>query len=205
MGIVPDRAETGFGYIQPGAAVTAGVSRVARFVEKPDGERAASMVADGYLWNSGIFVWRAGDFLDELTAHTPEVAPQLAAHAGDMNAFFAAVTSGISVDVGVLERSDRILVVGGRFGWDDVGTWGALRRVSSRDANGNAFSGTIQALDAHDNVVHVSEGGNAVVLFGVSNLVVVSCDGLTLVTTVERAADLKTLTASLPFSLRDRP
>ena len=204
VGIVPDRADTGFGYIQPGAAVTAGVSRVARFVEKPDRERAESMVAAGYLWNSGIFVWRAGDFLDELRAHTPEVAPQLAAHADDMHAFFAAVTSGISVDVGVLERSNRILVVGGRFGWDDVGTWAALGRVSPRDVNGNALLGTVHALDAHDNVVHASEGGNAVVVFGVSNLVVVSCDGLTLVTTVERAADLKTLTASLPSSLRDR-
>jgi mannose-1-phosphate guanylyltransferase len=204
VGIVPDRPETGYGYIQPGAPVSPDVSRVARFIEKPDRERAESMIRDGCLWNSGIFVWRAGDFLDELAAHTPEIAPQLAAHAGDMNAFFAAATSGISVDVGVLERSEKMLVVRGQFGWDDVGTWAALRRVSSRDTHGNAFVGTVHALDTRDTVAHASPTGNAIVLYGVSDLVVVSCEGLTLVTTVERAADLKTLIASLPSSLRDR-
>jgi mannose-1-phosphate guanylyltransferase len=206
VGIVPDRPEVGFGYIQPGAPVAPGgeVLRVARFVEKPDRARAETMVRDGYLWNSGIFVWRTGDFLDELAAHTPEVAPQLAAHADDMNGFFSAVTSGISVDVGVLERSSRILVVPGSFGWDDVGTWAALRRVRVRDAEGNAFAGCVHALEARDNVVHADANGNAVVLYGVSDLVVVSCRGLTLVTTVERASDLKTLIASLPPSLRDR-
>jgi mannose-1-phosphate guanylyltransferase len=204
VGIVPDRPDVGFGYIQPGAPVSEDVSRVARFVEKPDRARAESMVRDGYLWNSGIFVWRAGDFLDELSAHTPEVAPQLAAHADDMAGFFAAVTSGISVDVGVLERTSRILVVPGTFGWDDVGTWAALRRVRQRDAAGNAFAGSVHALDARDNVVHADASGNAIVLYGVSDLVVVSCDGLTLVTTVDRASDLKTLIASLPSTLRDR-
>jgi mannose-1-phosphate guanylyltransferase len=204
VGIVPDRPDVGFGYIQPGEPVTRDVSRVARFVEKPDRARAEAMVRDGYLWNSGIFVWRVGDFLDELTALTPEVAPQLAAHADDMKGFFAAVTSGISVDVGVLERSSRILVVPGTFGWDDVGTWAALRRVRTCDAAGNALAGRVHAVDAHDNVVHADGSGNAVVLYGVSDLVVVSCDGLTLVTTVDRASDLKTLIASLPPTLRDR-
>lgn len=203
VGVVPDRADPGFGYIQPGEPVGGGVSRVARFVEKPDRERAAAMVRDGFLWNSGIFVWRAGDFLDELAAHTPEIAPHLAAHGDDLGAFFGAVTSGISVDVGVLERSERVLVIPGRFGWDDVGTWPALRRVRQRDASGNAISGPVRVLDAHDHVVHAS--GNVVVLYGVSELVVVTHDGLTLVTTTDRATDLKQLIASLPTELRDRP
>jgi mannose-1-phosphate guanylyltransferase len=160
------------------------------------------MVREGYLWNSGIFVWRAGDFLDEIAAHTPEIAPHLAAFPDDLAAFFGAVTSGVSVDVGVLERSERVLVLPGRFGWDDVGTWPALRRVRERDAAGNAAMGPVHALDAHDNVVHTT--GNVVVLFGVSDLVVVSHGGLTLVTTMGRATDLKTLIASLPPELRDR-
>ncbi|MDB4879713.1 MAG: Nucleotidyl transferase [Gemmatimonadetes bacterium] len=201
VGIVPERPDTGYGYIQPGEPLGPGLNRVARFVEKPDLARAEAMVRDGFLWNSGIFVWRAGDFLDELAAHTPEVAPQLAAHADDMAAFFASVTSGIAVDVGVLERSSRMLVVAGSFGWDDVGTWSSLRRVRAADSAGNASSGTVHALDARDNVVHA--GGNAVVLYGVSGLVVVTHGGLTLVTTTERATDLKTLIASLPPSLRD--
>jgi mannose-1-phosphate guanylyltransferase len=159
-------------------------------------------VRDGYLWNSGIFVWRAGDFLDELSTHTPEVAPHLAAHSEDLNGFFHAVNTPISVDVGVLERSGKVLVLSGDFGWDDVGTWAALRRVRTCDAGGNALAGEVHTLEARGNVVHAD--GGTVVLYGVSDLVVVSRDGLTLVTTVDKAADLKTLIDSLPASVRDR-
>lgn len=202
VGVVPSRPDPGFGYIERADELSPGVSRVARFVEKPSRERAAAMLEAGFLWNSGIFVWRAGDFLEEIRAHTPEVAPALAAHGNDMAAFFAAVTP-VSVDVGVLERSDRVLVLPGDFRWDDVGTWAALRRVRPPDAQGNATSGSVHALESSGNVVHAE--GNSVVLYGVSDLVVVTRGGLTLVTTVERAADLKTLVDSLPPSLRDGP
>jgi mannose-1-phosphate guanylyltransferase len=199
IGIVPTRPDPGFGYIEPAEEVFDGACRVARFVEKPDRARARTMVDAGYLWNSGIFVWRVGDFLDEVRAHTPEVAPALA-HSADLARFFAEVRP-VSVDVGVLERTTRLLVLPGDFGWDDVGTWASLRRVRSRDAAGNAASGRVHVLGASDNVVHAE--GNAVILYGVSDLVVVTCDGLTLVTTLERAADLKTLLDSLPPDLRD--
>lgn len=202
VGVVPVRPDPGFGYIQPGDAVSAGARRVVRFVEKPDRAKAERMVHDGYLWNSGIFVWRAGDFLDEIDALTPEIAPHLAAHAHDLAGFFDAITSGISVDVGVMERSTRVLVLPGDFGWDDVGTWAALKRVRACDADGNAVSGLVHTLESSNNVVHAD--GNAVVLYGVSDLVVVSRDGLTLVTTMERAADLKRLIESLPSNIKDR-
>lgn len=202
VGIVPMRPDTGFGYIQPGEAVGGGVLRVARFIEKPDRARAEAMVRDGCLWNSGIFVWRAGDFLDEVAAHTPEVAPFLAAHGDSLQQFFGAVPTTISVDVGVLERSSRMLVVPGDFAWDDVGTWAALRRVRDCDENNNALRGTVHAVQSHGNVVHAESG--TVVLYGVSDLVVVCRDGLTLVTTIEHAADLKTLIDSLPAQLRDQ-
>ena len=201
VGIVPDRPDPGFGYIQPGEDLGGGVRRVARFIEKPSRERAEAMVRDGYLWNSGIFVWRAVDFLEEIAAHTPEVAPHLFAHAGDLAGFFGAVQTPISVDVGVLERSSRVFVIPGRFGWDDVGTWAALRRVRALDGAGNAANGVLHALHATGNVVHTD--GGAVVLYGVSDLVVVSRDGLTLVTTIEMAADLKALIASLPADIRE--
>jgi mannose-1-phosphate guanylyltransferase len=203
VGVVPVRPDPGFGYIQPGEQVDGDVRRVARFIEKPDRARAETMVRDGYLWNSGIFVWRAGDFLDELAAHTPEVAPHLAAHPDDLQAFFGAIATSISVDVGVLERSARVLVTPGDFGWDDVGTWAALRRVRACDASGNAVQGTVHALQSSGNVVHAD--GGAVVLYGVSDLVVVTRDGLTLVTTVEKASDLKTLIDSLPPAIRELP
>ena len=202
VGVVPVRPDPGFGYIQPGDQVAGELRRVARFVEKPDRVRAESMLRSGYLWNSGIFVWRAGDFLDELAANTPEVAPHLAAHGDNLEAFFAAVTNPISVDVGVLERTSRVMVIPGNFGWDDIGTWAALKRVRAKDDQGNAASGLVHALSARDNVVHAEYG--AVVLYGVSNLVVVVKDGLTLVTTTEKADDLKTLVQSLPPAIRDR-
>ena len=202
VGIVPVRPDPGFGYIQPGEAAGPHARHVARFVEKPDRARAESMVRDGYLWNSGIFVWRAGDFLDEIASHTPEIAPHLAANPNDVAKFFGAVEKPIAVDVGVMERSARVLVLPGDFGWDDVGTWAALRRVRACDEHGNALSGIVHALDSSENVVHAD--GNAVVLYGVRDLVVVSRPGLTLVTTTERASDLKQLIDTLPRTIRDQ-
>lgn len=199
VGVVPDRADPGFGYIEPGEPLEGELRRVARFVEKPDRKKAERMWRAGYLWNSGIFVWRVGDFLDEIRSHTPEIEHALD-DAKSVERFFAAVEP-VSVDVGVLERSARVLVLPGDFGWDDVGTWGALRRVRAADAAGNASSGEVHAVDASGNVVHAD--GNTVVLFGVSDLVVVSRNGLTLVTTVDRSADLKSLVESLPAPLRD--
>jgi mannose-1-phosphate guanylyltransferase len=198
VGIVPTRPDPGFGYISPGAEVDKDVFRVDRFIEKPDRVRAAQMVTDGYLWNSGIFAWRVGDFLREVQALTPEVAPALEL---DGDAFFAAVRTPISVDVGVLERSKRVLVLPGRFGWDDVGTWGALRRVRPGDPDGNSIHGDVRVRDARGNVVHAE--GTTVVLYGVSDLVVVTRPGLTLVTTVDRSADLKTLIDSLGRTSQD--
>ena len=202
VGIVPVRPDTGFGYIQPAgeADATTGARQVARFVEKPDRARAETMVREGYLWNSGIFVWRVGDFLDEVRALTPEVAPALVSSGADLGQFFGNVKS-ISVDVGVLERSARVLVLAGDFGWDDVGTWAALRRVRRRDAGGNAASGDVHAVEARGNVVHAE--GNTVVLYGVDDLVVVTRAGLTVVTTVDRAADLKRLVEALPAGVRE--
>lgn len=202
VGIVPSRPDTGYGYIQPGAPLGDGTRRVARFVEKPDAATAARFVADGFLWNSGIFAWTAGRFLAEVDAHCPEVAPALAACGGDAAAFFAA-TREVPVDVGVLERSDRVLVLAGDFGWDDVGTWAAVHRVRARDARGNAVHGHAYLVQASNNVVHAEDC--TVVLYGVEDLVVVTGPGITLVTTRERAADLKGLLSRLPAPVRERP
>jgi len=207
VGVVPSRADPGYGYIQPGVpldgtSASSSARRVARFVEKPDSAHAEAMVRAGCLWNSGIFVWQAGDFLDEVRAHCHEVAPSLDAHEDDLAAFFESITKTVSVDVGVLERSSRVVVIPGDFGWDDVGTWAALRRVRQADAAGNVTAGPVHAVRAGNNVVHAE--GNEVVLFGVSNLVVVTHRGLTLVTTMDYAGDLKELLAALPARVRER-
>jgi mannose-1-phosphate guanylyltransferase len=196
VGIVPTRADPGFGYIQPAETETGNPSRVKRFVEKPDRVRADEMRNNGYLWNSGIFVWRVGDFLKEVDENTPELAAALRhGRTSDAAQFFGSVVMPVSVDVGVLERSDKVMVVPGDFGWDDIGTWAALSRVRSKDEFGNVTSGDVHLLDCSDNVVHAESG--QVVMYGVNNLVVVTHNGLTLVTTTERASDLKRLVESL--------
>ena len=200
VGIVPTRPETGFGHIQPGKSLGDGAHKVTRFVEKPDRTRAEEMTRDGYLWNSGIFAWVVGDFLDDVRRLTPEVADALHQHADDIDGFFRSVTP-ISVDVGVLERSDRVAVLPGSFGWDDVGTWAALKRVRPNDSAGNIAQGDVHVLDAQDNVVHAP--GTKVVLYGVSGLVVVVENGMVLVTTVDKSTDLKTLIEALPRGIRD--
>jgi mannose-1-phosphate guanylyltransferase len=201
VGIVPTRADPGFGYIEPGDRDGTGPSRVKRFVEKPNRKLAEEFCEKGFLWNSGIFVWRVGDFLAEVSAHTTELGAALKLGNGvGAEDFFASVKHPVSVDVGVLERSKKVMVVPGSFGWDDIGTWSALRRVRSPDDLGNVTSGDVHMLDCSDNVVYAEAG--SVVMYGVDNLVVVTQDDLTLVTTAEHAADLKRLVDSLPQSMR---
>lgn len=201
VGIVPTRPDIGYGYIRPGPVVAGRIRRVAQFVEKPDRATAETFVAEGYLWNSGIFAWSAQRFLSELEAHCPEVWPALRDCGGDAEHFFAHVQS-IAVDIGVLERSERVLVLPGDFGWDDVGTWAAVHRVRQRDARGNAVHGQAYLVQAKDNVVHAE--GRTVVLYGVENLVVVTGPGITMVTTRDKAADLKAMLAQLPPRVAER-
>jgi mannose-1-phosphate guanylyltransferase len=201
VGVVPRTADTGLGYIEPGDVVRGSLRKVRRFIEKPDRARARELVAAGCLWNSGIFAWCVGDVLDELHRHCPEVATALEAFGDDREAFFGAVRP-IAIDVGVLERSDRVLVLPGDFGWSDVGTWAALLAVRTADAQGNVPSGSAYLREARGAVVHAD--GSTVVLYGVDDLVVIATKGLTLVTTVERAADLKALLDELPAHVRDR-
>lgn len=210
VGIVPTRADPGLGYIEPGGPTESGAFEVRRFVEKPNRERAEWMLHEGYLWNSGIFVWRVGDFLAEVRAVTPEVSAALDEQppyrptdigADDAARYFALVTP-ISVDVGVLERSARVRVIRGDFGWDDVGTWGSLRRVKPESESGNVTTGEVHAVQSVGNVVHADDG--TVVLYGVSDLVVVMKAGITLVTTTERSEDLKALLDSLPDHVKEQ-
>jgi mannose-1-phosphate guanylyltransferase len=203
VGIVASRPDPGFGYIVGGEDIGHGARRVARFIEKPSRDRAAELIAEGALWNSGIFVWEAQRFVQAVQAHTPELASALRAPVDDLAGFFAAVDTPISVDVGVMERADTVAVLPGDFGWDDIGTWSALRRVRTLDATGNAVHGQVHALAAHGNVVHAEAG--RVILYGVDDLVVVRAGDVTLVTTLDRAADLKDLLVTLPPTLRDRP
>ncbi len=201
VGVVPTRAEVAYGYIVPGETLGGAARRVSRFVEKPDAARAAELIGAGALWNSGLFAWTAARFFAETDAVAGEIAPCLPAlRGGDVAGFFRAVTP-VAVDVSHFERSGRVAVVAGRFPWDDVGTWTALARVRPKDGRGNVVVGEVVARDTQNCVVWSAEG--PVVVDGVKDLVVVRANGVTLVTTTDRAQHLKSLLEALPKSLRD--
>jgi mannose-1-phosphate guanylyltransferase len=206
VGATPDRPETGYGYIQKGDALPGlpeGAARVAAFHEKPDEATAGRYLADGYLWNTGIFIWKASTFLEELHAHAPEVAGALEhLERGDDEAFFRE-TAAVSVDVAVLERSDRVAVIPCTFRWDDVGSWASLPRTRPADEAGNVSVGEVHTLEASGNVVFAE--GSPVVLFGVDDLIVVRTRGVTFVTRKDLAPELKRLVGSLPDRLQNPP
>ena len=210
LGVRPTRAEPSFGYIESGVLLNptdsldrGGAAEVATFTEKPSSEAAAALVRAGALWHSGILLGAAQEFLDALERSVPEVAAGLSAlRSGDIEGFAAQVRA-VDIERGLLERVGRLLVMAPEFGWDDVGTWAGLRRVRDLDDAGNGALGDAHFTDATGNVVHAESG--TVVMFGVSQLLVVTRAGLTFVTTLDRAADLKPLLDSLPGSARINP
>jgi len=208
VGVESTRAETGFGYLVPGLPLRAdrplaegGACHVIAFEEKPARPRAEALVREGALWNSGIFVWRTRVILDAMAQHCVEIGGSLSSlDTRDHDEFVRGVKS-VSVERGLLERCrGNLVVMPGEFGWDDVGTWAALRRARELDDTGNGAFGRSHFVDASGNVVHAE--GAAAVLYGVDGLLVVTLPGLTFVTTVERAADLRPLLDSLPPDLR---
>jgi len=203
IGIPPTRPETGYGYIQLGAELDVGtvlpLHRVSRFTEKPDRSTAERYLASGeYAWNSGILVARAGLLWQEIGRHLPEVyealeeirrvSPQWPALSGVAAERFAAIPS-ISIDKGVLERSDRVAAVPGHFGWNDLGDWAALSRLLPLDENGNAVIGEVLLQDVERVVVHGSD--RLVVALGVSDLIIVDTPHVLLVCARDRAQEVR--------------
>ena len=205
VSVLPSRPETGYGYIEPGEplAAPAGVRAfaVGTFHEKPDRETALRYIDSGHFWNSGIFVWTASAFLDEIRAVAPEIGDLLPLIDDEAPEAFFAQVPNITVDVAVLERSARVASVAATFEWDDVGSWEGLRRSRKADSDGNVVVGSGHIVDGKRNVIY-AEGGT-VATFGVDDLVIVQSGDITLVTTTERAPDLKRLLEQLPPSVRD--
>lgn len=207
IGAVPTRPETGYGYIRPGDPLpdvpgSPGEpgAAVDSFVEKPDAETAREYVERGYLWNTGLFVWRATDLLDEVERCTPELADLVPiVREGGVDEFFRRAPN-LSIDEGLLERSDRVAVVRSDFEWDDIGAWDAVFRTRELDDRGNAIVGDGYAVDSRGTALY-TEGG-PIVAFGVDDLVIVRTAGVTFVTRRERAPDLKSMLAELPEALR---
>lgn len=129
LGITPAWASPSYGYIEEGALIEKGIYRVKRFVEKPDVATAEKYLNAGtYAWNSGMFVWRAAVILKELQAHLPKVYDLLAQFSNQIERYFEAVES-VSIDYGVMEKSQHVVMLPADIGWNDVGTWDSLRAL----------------------------------------------------------------------------
>ncbi len=211
IGVRASRPEPSFGYIVPGtsspaeAASIGGAQRVRLFVEKPSTEAAQALIDEGALWNTGICMWRAHVVLDALDRHTTELsaAAMASLETGD-HATFADLVERVSIEHGLLARSDHVVVLLGEFGWDDVGTWGSLRRARELDDDGNGGVGHAVFVDSESNIAHAEGSDLCTVLYGVDGLLVVALPGLTFVTTLEKATDLRPLLEQLPESVKTR-
>ena len=205
LGIVPDRPETGYGWLEPGPPAGGGAVTVRRFVEKPDLAGAERYLAGGYLWNAGMFFLRARRLVDELARHLPEthaglqqIAAALAS-GGDVAAVTARVYptfAGISIDHGIMEKTDRIVMLKGDFGWSDVGSFAALAGYRAADADDNVTEGTVVLHDAHRNIV-LSDAEVAVAIVGLDDLIVVQSGNAILVVPRARAQDVRHVVAEL--------
>ncbi|WBU54561.1 mannose-1-phosphate guanylyltransferase/mannose-6-phosphate isomerase [Paracoccus sp. SCSIO 75233] len=202
FGITPDRPETGYGYLELGAApADAGAVDLIRFVEKPQAERAAEMLASGnFLWNAGIFLARAADMVEAFSRHAADVTGPVAAalqHATVDLGFLRlapehyAQAPSISVDYAVMEKAENLAVVPFSAGWSDLGGWDAVWREMGPDAAGVALSGPAEAIDCRDTLLRAESEKQVLVGIGLDNIIAVAMPDAVLVAPKDRAQDVR--------------
>lgn len=210
IGIHPTFPSTGYGYIRNQAVEGKCFCRVEEFVEKPDLETASSYLEAGnYAWNSGMFVWKASTILGYYERLLPDIFACLKTIGEAMGTpkeqevlwqVYPTIPK-ISVDYGIMERADHVLMLTGDFGWSDVGSWDTLDSVKQKDANGNITGGQTLLLDTKDCVVYAKN--RLVAAVGVDNLVIVEADGAVLVCPVNEAQRVKEVVEKLTADGRE--
>lgn len=210
FGVVPLRAETGYGYIETGAPLEGGFL-INRFVEKPDADTAQSYLDSGrFLWNSGMFMFKASRYLQELERFAPEMVSACQAALADAQedltfvrvdkAAFEGCPSD-SIDYAVMEKTDDAVVVPMDAGWSDLGSWSALWDVSAKDSAGNAVQGDAIMYDSIGTYVHSSD--RLIATVGVKDLVIVETKDAVLVASKDRVQDVKKVVERLKADERD--
>ncbi len=212
FGIVPTRAETGYGYIERGESLgmPGGIAlhRVAQFREKPDRATAEAFLAAGrFAWNSGIFVWRARAILDALATHRPELAAAIGRVADALGTSAEAEVLAreypqmekVPIDKAVMEKAPNVRVLEVVYEWNDVGDWRALDALQTPDAQGNTIQGNVVTKGTRGSIV-VSDDGGLVATLGVEDLVVVQSGGATLIARRDQLDQLKGLVEGLSKS-----
>ncbi|PHS19419.1 MAG: mannose-1-phosphate guanylyltransferase/mannose-6-phosphate isomerase [Blastopirellula sp.] len=209
FGIMPDRAETGYGYLELVTPPTACGTAIAlrRFVEKPDAKTAANMLADGnYLWNAGIFLFCARDIIAAFETHAPNLIAPITeaidkAHSDlgflrlDPDAW--AQAEDISIDFAIMEKATDLSVVPYVSAWSDLGGWDAVRRESPADADGVVTTGSAMAIDCSNSLLRSEDAGLELVGIGLDNILVVAMPDAVLVADLSRAQDVKLAVAAL--------
>lgn len=201
IGIQPTRPATEYGYVQLSAPLEDGTWLVSQFKEKPDAKTAESYIkGGGHLWNSGMFFWTLEAFFTALATNVPnaaEAAERIVAalKSGDEAAAVGAFEEieKTSIDYALMERHSKVYVVTAEFQWDDLGSWDALERSLTKDADGNVAVGQARLVDATGNFVYNEAGGVRVSLLGTEGLIVVVSEGEVMVCKKNRAQDVKDL------------
>ena len=208
LGIRPDHPQTGYGYIESGDKLMEigdySVHAVRRFTEKPDERTARVFVEEGrHFWNSGMFIWKASTILDEIGKHLPrlhECLSQLEQVLGTeeervvLERTWPQVEKE-TIDFGVMEKADHVVVIPVEMGWSDIGSWASLVDLLPADSDGNVVVGSHVGLDTRDSVIHSSR--RLVTTVGVENLIVVETDDAILVCSRDRAQEVKALVERL--------
>lgn len=201
IGIKPDRPETGYGYIK---SINNGrftnnneeIYEVERFVEKPNLEKAKEYLEDGnYLWNSGMFIWKANHILrltEKYLKGTYDILKEIAVSAEDyenkLKKNYAQVDN-ISVDYAIMENADNIFVIPSTFGWDDIGTWKSVERYRERDANNNICVGSVNNISANNNIIMGK--GKPIVVVGLDDILIAETDEIIFIGKKENIENIK--------------
>lgn len=200
IGITPAFPSTGYGYIRFDRSEAAVAKRVEEFREKPDLQTATAYVESGnYAWNSGMFVWKASTILKKFEQLLPDIYSCLVKIGQSMGTpeeqqviqEIYPVIPKISIDYGILERSDDVLVISGEFGWNDVGSWDMMKVIYDADDSGNIIVGDQVNLDTTNTISFSS--GKMIATVGVDNLVIVETEDAVLVCSKDRVQDVKTV------------
>jgi len=211
FGVVPTHPETGYGYIEKGSSIGTGGFAVTRFVEKPDLVTANEYLTNGdFLWNSGMFMFRARRYLEELQLHRPDIMAAcrnaLAGGSQDMHftrvdqAAFAACPEE-SIDYAVMEKTADAVMVPLEAGWSDIGSWSALWEISKKDEQGNVFIGDV--IDQHSSNTYVHADSRLVATLGVEDLVIIETKDAVLVSHKNHVQDVKKIVEQLKNDSRN--
>jgi len=211
FGIVPTDANTGYGYIKSSVDSNNGAHEVEEFVEKPDLQTAQTYLEQGnYLWNSGMFMFKATTLINELTVHSLDIVNSVSDAVNnaeqdldfirlDKKAFESSPSD--SIDYALMEKSDNVVVVPLDAQWNDIGSWSALHDIGTKDANGNVIKGDVIAQDTTNTYINANH--HMVATIGVDNLIIVDTPDATFIATQDKAQEVKSIVESLQAKGRD--